>query len=107
MLSSVSFGGRPPVRPARRAAEDPLGDPHGLSCARIPLMRRTCELPVGLRGHRVERFGQAAEADASQPQLLDGFDQLLMECVNRSSFQTISVSPLRANSSASRYARDP
>jgi hypothetical protein len=70
-------------------------------------MRRICELPVGLHGRRVERFGQAAEADASQPQFLNGFDQLLMECVNRSSFQTISVSLLRANSSASRYAGDP
>jgi hypothetical protein len=77
MSSSVSFGGRPPVWPARRATEDPLGGPRGSGCARIPLMRRICELPVGLHGRRVERFGQAAEADASQPQFLNDFDQLL------------------------------
>jgi hypothetical protein len=30
-----------------------------------------------LRGRRVEGFGQAAKADTSQSQFLDGFDQLL------------------------------
>jgi len=30
-----------------------------------------------LRGRRVEGFGQAAKTDTSQPQFLDGFDQLL------------------------------
>jgi hypothetical protein len=55
-----------------------------------------------LRGCRVEGFGQAAKPDASHPQGFDGFNQLLHRFIDRakrSSFHTISVSPLRANSS--------
>jgi hypothetical protein len=41
--SSVSFGGRPPVRPARRAAARPAGCAPGSGCAQIRLVRQTCE----------------------------------------------------------------
>jgi hypothetical protein len=76
MSSSVSFGGRPPVRPARRA-----GAKHAWVRSRIRLRSNsasapTCEKPAPLRRRR-EGFGQAAKPDTPHPRGFDGFDQLL------------------------------
>jgi hypothetical protein len=78
MSTSVSFGGRPPVRPRRRAAARPAW-----VRSRIRLRSNSASAPKhvknerSLRGRRVERFGQNAKPDAPDPQVFDGFDQLL------------------------------
>ena len=65
------------------AAEAPSG---GKTCfgaladqAALELRQRTKHMKnePPLRSRRVEGFGQAAKPDASHPQVLDGFDQLL------------------------------
>src|ERR1700732_3323575 len=78
MSWSVSFGGRPPVRPTRRAAARPAW-----VRSRIRLRSNSANVPnhvknqPTLRGRRVEGFVQPAKTDTFQPQFLDGFDQLL------------------------------
>jgi hypothetical protein len=56
------------------------------------------ERPVAAHCRRVEGFGQAAKPDTPHPQC---FDNCFIDRARRSSFHTITVSPLRANSSAS------
>ena len=76
--SAVSFGGRPPVRPARFAAANP---------ARVRSRTRGA-LEFGqraehvkdqdaLRRRRVDRLCEASKADVAQAQLLDRLDELL------------------------------
>jgi hypothetical protein len=75
---SVSFGGRLPVRSARRAAAR-----LAWVRSRIRLRSNSASAPnmwktkPSLRGRRVEGFGQAAKPDAPYPQIFDAFDQLL------------------------------
>jgi len=54
-----------------------------------------------LRGRRIEGFSQAAKPDAPDPQAFDVSINCFIDRARRSSFHTMSVSPLRANSSAS------
>jgi hypothetical protein len=56
------------------------------------------------RGHRVDGFGQAAKTDAFTRSLSMVLINCFIERAKRSSFHTTSVSPLRANSNASRKA---
>jgi hypothetical protein len=78
MSSSVSFGGRPPVRPARRAcSETRLGAFPDQAALELRQRTKHVKNQPSLRGCCVEGFGQAAKADTSHPQGFDGFDQLL------------------------------
>ena len=82
--------GRPAARKSAKAKPSPRTDgevhPKGKSCLgalsdQAALEFRQCAEHVKneppLRGRRVESFGQATKPDISQPQFLDGFDQLL------------------------------
>jgi len=70
-------------RPAARAAGAPGGGKAGLGplTDQTALEFRECAEHVKneppLRGRRIEGFRQTAKPDASHPQVLDGFDQLL------------------------------
>ena len=54
-----------------------------------------------LRSRRVERLGQAAEAGAPYAQIFDVSISCFIDRASRSSFHTMSMAPLRANSRAS------
>src|SRR5271163_1928227 len=77
-LASVSFGGRPPVRPARRAATSPAWVRSRIrlrsNSANAPNMCKTsrpCAVVVSRASVRL------AKPDTPDPQGFDGFDQLL------------------------------
>ena len=78
MSSSVSFDGRPPVRPARpRSGKARLDAFPKQAALEFRQGAKHMKNSPTLRGRRVEGFGQAAKTDAFHPQALDGFDQLL------------------------------
>jgi hypothetical protein len=105
MSSSVSFDGRPPVRPARPRSGKARLDAFPKQAA-LEFRRRAKHMKNSptLRGRRVDGFGQAAKTDAFTRSLSMVLINCFIECAKRSSFHTTSVSPLRANSNASRKA---
>ncbi len=82
-LGGLDVGVREFRRPASGAPNAPRGGEARLGTlpdqAALELRQRAEHMKnqPPLRGRRVEGFGQAAKADALQPQFLDGFDQLL------------------------------
>jgi hypothetical protein len=61
----VSFGGRPPVRPARRAAARPLGALPDQAALDLRQCAKHVKDQPPLCGRRVEGFGQAVKPNAS------------------------------------------
>ena len=77
-MSSVRFGGQPPMRPARRAtARARLGALPDQAALELRQCAKHVKNEPTLRGRRVEGFGQAAKPDAPHPQVFDGLGQLV------------------------------